>query len=131
MEKEIRKLLHEAAPHPNNPTSFQMRLIARLDEAEQIKCYYDREVRHTRRTIHIVFLAGLVLGIIISLLLSIYPINLQDSANQVSIMSFYERLLSAVIPDQPSHWHPITLLICFLAFLLPLILTRRHLRHLF
>ena len=78
MEDEIRKLLHETAPQPSDPTTFRLELNARLATVEQIKTYRDREYLRTRRLLRIVFAAGILLGAAVALLVILHPIDLPD-----------------------------------------------------
>ena len=78
MEDEIRKLLHETAPQASDPTAFRLELNARLAAVEQIKTYRDREYLRTRRLLHIVFAAGLLVGAAVALLVILHPIDLPD-----------------------------------------------------
>lgn len=76
MEDEIRTLFHEAAPQPSAPTAFRLELNARLSAVEQIKTYRDREYRRSRRTMCYVFIAGILLGVALTVLVLLHPVEL-------------------------------------------------------
>lgn len=76
MEDEIRTLLHEAAPQPSDPAAFRLELNARLAAVEQIKAFRDREYRRSRRTMRIVFAAGILVGMVLTVLLILHPLDL-------------------------------------------------------
>lgn len=78
MEDEIRTLFHEAAPQPSAPTAFRLELNARLSAVEQIKTYRDREYRRSRRTMCYVFIAGILLGVALTALVLLHPVELPD-----------------------------------------------------
>ncbi|MBP5336928.1 MAG: hypothetical protein J6Y63_05415 [Bacteroidales bacterium] len=78
MEDEIRTLLHETAPQPSDPAAFRLELNARLSAVEQIKTYRDREYRRSRRTMYFVFAAGILLGVVLTALALLHPVELPD-----------------------------------------------------
>lgn len=118
MDDEIRKLLHEAAPQPSDPTAFRLELNARLTAVEQIKTYRDHEYLRTRRLLHIVFSAGILLGAAVALLVILHPIDLPDISSitwsEVSSIPYFNSLLLAA-----------GILTAAIAIVLPLTLARR------
>ena len=131
MEDEIRKLLHETAPKLSSPEVFRLELISRLDAAEQVKRYRDRELRRTRRTTSAVFVAGLLLGAAIAVLLILHPVEWPGFSVPGWRAFFSKGLLTS--PSQATgwslNWLPAALLLSFLAILLPLLLTRPPFSH--
>ena len=99
MEDEIRKLLHETAPQPSDPTVFRLELNARLTAVEQIKTYRDREYLRTLRLLRIVFAAGILLGAAVALLVILHPIDLPDISSitwsDVSSIPYFSYILTA------------------------------------
>ena len=118
MEDEIRKLLHETAPLPSDPTAFRLELNARLAVVEQIKTYRDREYLRTRRLLRIVFAAGILLGAVVALVIILHPIDLPDissiTGTGVSSIPYFSYILPAV-----------GILTAAVAIVLPLTLSRR------
>lgn len=118
MEDEIRKLLHEAAPQPSDPTAFRLDLNARLAAVEQIKTYRDREYLRSRRLLRIVFAAGILVGAAAALLVILHPIDLPDISSitwsEVSSIPYFNYLLTAA-----------GILTAAVAIVLPLTLARR------
>ena len=118
MEDEIRKLLHETAPQPSDPTAFRLELNARLAAVEQIKTYRDREYLRTRRLLRIVFAAGILVGIAVALLVILHPFDLPDISSStwsdVSSIPYFNYILTAA-----------GILTAAVAIVLPLTLARR------
>ena len=119
MEDEIRKLLHETAPQPSDPTAFRLELNARLAAVEQIKTYRDREYFRIRRLLRFVFAAGILAGVAVTLLVILHPIDLPD----ISSITWAE------ISNFPYIGHILTvasILTVAVAIVLPLTLARRR-----
>ncbi|MBR5723872.1 MAG: hypothetical protein IKX62_00680 [Bacteroidales bacterium] len=123
MEDEIRTLLHEAAPQPSDPAAFRLELNARLSAVEQIKTYRDREYRRSRRTMCIVFVAGILLGVALTVLFLFHPVNLTD--------------ISLIVPQDALAGNVVNYILLALgivsaacAIVLPLSLARHHSRFL-
>lgn len=118
MEDEIRKILHETAPQPSDPTAFRLELNARLAAVEQIKIYRDREYLRTRRLLRLVFAAGILVGAAVALLLILHPIDLPDISSitwaEVSSRPYFSYILTAA-----------GILTAAIAIILPLTLSRR------
>ena len=118
MEDEIRKLLHETAPQPSDPTAFRLELNALLAAVEQIKTYRDREYLSTRRLLRIVFIVGILLGAAVALLVILHPFNLPDipaiTWTEVSSSPYFNYILTAA-----------GILTAAVAIVLPLTLARR------
>ena len=118
MEDEIRKLLHETAPQPSDPTAFRLELNAWLAAVEQIKTYRDREYLRTRRLLRIVFAIGIFIGAAVTLLVILHPIDLPDISTitwtEVSSIPYFSYILAAA-----------GILTAAVAIILPLTLSRR------
>ena len=126
MEDEIRKLLHETVPRLSSPEAFRLELISRLDAAEQVKRYRDRELRRTRRTLRAVFAAGMLLGAAIAIIIVLHPVEWPELSVPDWLAFFSKGLPSsrAQASGWSLSWLPAALLLSFLAVLLPLLLTR-------
>lgn len=118
MEDEIRKLLHETAPQVSDPTAFRLELNARLAAVEQIKTYRDRAYLRTRRLLHIVFAAGLLVGAAVTLLVILHPIDLPDISS-ITWAEFSSRPCFSYILTSAG------ILTAAVAIILPLTLSRR------
>lgn len=119
MEDEIRTLLHEAAPQPSDPAAFRMELNARLSAVEQIKTYRDREYRRGRRTMRFVFTAGILLGVALTALALLHPVELPEISLVVP---------SEVLAGRGASYVAIVLgaITAACAIVLPLTLSHRH-----
>ena len=123
MEDEIRSLLHEAAPQPSDPEAFRLELNARLAAIEQIKAYRDREYGRSRRTLRIVFSAGILVGVALAALVFLHPFDLprfSDTPKLVVSEKLFEGRLGYALMA-------LGVLIAASAIVLPLSLSRRHL----
>ena len=123
MEDEIKTLLHEATPQPSDPEAFRLELNARLAAVEQIKAYRDREYGRSRRTLRIVFSAGILVGVALAALVFLHPFDLPHFTDTpklvLSVKLFEDTLGYALIA--------LGVLIAASAIVLPLSLSRRHL----
>ena len=120
MENEIRDFFRATAPQPGDGTAFRLELNARLAAAEQIKQYREHEERRLRRLAWVIFAAGLVLGSAVAALLILKPFDLAE-------ISAASTLADTLIPGFPRYflWILAALPIAFLAFYLPVKLSRR------
>ena len=97
MENEIREFFRQTAPKPADPTSFTLELNARLAAVEQIKAYHDREVRRTRRTFLLVFVARLVLGGALAAFLILHPVRMPDTVTAMESPWFWPVAIASTL----------------------------------
>lgn len=124
MEDEIREFLHESAPMPSDPVAFRLALYTRLAAVEQIKAYRDQEYCNNRRTLRIVFVAGIFIGVALAVLVLLHPFELP-----VFTDSAYFAMLGPGEGNTLTYaWMILGVLVAACAIILPLSLSRRRSR---
>ena len=122
MEDELRTLLHGAAPTPSDPDAFRLKLNARIATAEQIKEYCDREYRRDRRILLSVFIAGILLGTALTVVMFLHPIEWPSIQDIIDISR-----VGSLLGTDPSRVMVILGgIVAALAIALPLGLTRHY-----